>query len=95
MDTRSLSILAIFRYGQTLLFVVEEPRPYTGFEPVITPFERYFTTKLLEDKRLDEGSTTQTWAHIHLYTAPKLLKEVKSSFGTMAIRAGNGAFEVD
>lgn len=53
------------------------------------------TTWLLEDKRLDEGSTIKTWAHIHLYTAPKLLKEVKSSFGTMAIRAGSGAFEVD
>lgn len=29
----SLSILAVFRYDQTLLFVVEEPRPYIGFEP--------------------------------------------------------------
>lgn len=32
----------------------------------------YLTTWLLEDRRLDEGSTTQTWAHIHLYTAPRL-----------------------
>ena len=31
----SLSILTVFRYDQTLLFVVEEPRPYTGFEPAI------------------------------------------------------------
>lgn len=50
---------------------------YTGFEPVIAPFGRRFTAKLPEGyRRLDEGSTTQTQAHIHLYTAPKLPKEV-------------------
>ena len=33
-------------------------------------------TWLLEARRLDKGSTTQTWAHLQGYTAPKLLKEV-------------------
>ena len=61
-----------------LLFVAEEPRPYIGFEPISSAdaVSQCSSIELLRDKCLDEGSTTQTQAHIHLYTAPKLPKEV-------------------
>lgn len=70
----SSSILAIFRSDQTLLFVVEEPRPlHWTRTSYCCRSGSCFPDKLLEGyRRLDEGSTTQTWAHIHLYTAPRL-----------------------
>lgn len=75
----SLGILVIFRSDQTLLFVVEEPRPLRWIRTSHRRRHvgRYFPTKLSEGyRRLDEGSTTQTQAHIHLYTAPKLPRKV-------------------
>lgn len=70
----SSSILAIFRSDQTLLFVAEEPRPLHWTRTSYCCHSgSCFPDKLLEGyRRLDEGSTTQTWAHIHLYTAPRL-----------------------
>lgn len=64
--------------NRPLLFVAEEPRPYIGFEPIPSAdaVSQCSSIELLRDKCLDEGSTTQTQAHIYLYTAPKLLEEV-------------------
>lgn len=53
----SSSILVFFRSDQTLLFVVEEPRPYIGFEPISSAdaVSRCSSVELLRDMADGEG----------------------------------------
>ena len=53
----SSSILVIYRSDQTLLFVVEEPRPYIGFEPISSAdaVSRCSPVELLRDIADGEG----------------------------------------